>query len=156
MNKKGFTLVELLAAIVILGLLTLITVPAVTKIVKDNKNDLYLSQLQSFRDSAKAWGADNMFSNLPDQGNCILVQIKTLQDDGLVEPNVKNPKTGEIFNSKIENGKIVGTFVKIENSGSEKKNKYEYEIWDCDNSGCYTPDNTSNSYPSSCTIYTKN
>ena len=37
-NKKGFTLVELLAVIVILGVLLMIAVPAVQNVIKKAKN----------------------------------------------------------------------------------------------------------------------
>ena len=43
--KKGFTLVELLAVITLLGLLSLIVVPVVDKIIKDNKEKLYQTML---------------------------------------------------------------------------------------------------------------
>ena len=38
-NKKGFTLVELLAVIVILGVLLMIAVPAVQNVIKKAKNN---------------------------------------------------------------------------------------------------------------------
>ena len=39
MNKKGFTLVELLAVIVILGLIAVILVPKVQGVVRDSKKN---------------------------------------------------------------------------------------------------------------------
>ena len=60
-NKNGFTLVELLAVIVILSLLALLTSTAVTKLVKDSKEDLYQTQIELIKASAEAWGADNIY-----------------------------------------------------------------------------------------------
>ena len=43
MNKKGFTLVELLTVIVIISLVLMIVFPAVSKILKQNSDELYES-----------------------------------------------------------------------------------------------------------------
>ena len=140
MKNKGFTLVEILAAVTILALLALITVPAVTKPIKDSKNDLYKAQLSSFKESAKGWGVDNMYSTLPEIGDCIIVNLDTLIASGLVEPSIKNPKTGEEFDSGRH-----GIFVKIYNAGTNNKNKYVYEVYDC-TSSCYSQDSDETNY----------
>lgn len=43
MNKKGFTLMELLATIVIIGIVLMIVYPEISKISKKNNDDLYKS-----------------------------------------------------------------------------------------------------------------
>ena len=55
MKKKGFTLVELLAVITLLGLLGLIVVPIVTNTIENQriKTDLQLTKL--FEKSAKVY-----------------------------------------------------------------------------------------------------
>lgn len=52
-NKKGFTLVELLAVIVILGVLLMIAVPAVQNVIKKTKNNTTQKQAELFIDAAK-------------------------------------------------------------------------------------------------------
>lgn len=96
MNKKGFTLVELLAVIVLLGLIALIAAPAITGIIKQSKDSLSDSQKQSIEMSAKNWATDNM-GKLPSNGNCILVKLSTLQSGGYADLEIKDPKTGKIL-----------------------------------------------------------
>lgn len=52
-NKKGFTLVELLAVIVILGVLLMIAVPAIQNVIKKTKNNATQKQAELFIDAAK-------------------------------------------------------------------------------------------------------
>lgn len=95
MNKKGFTLVELLAVIVLLGLVALIAAPAITGIIKKSKDSLSDSQKTSIELSAKNWATDNMLKLPKNDGQCICVSLRTLQAGGYADLEVKDPKTGD-------------------------------------------------------------
>ena len=101
MNKKGFTLVELLATIIILGLLALLASTSVTKVIKESKGDLYTTQIKLVESAAEAWGAENI-DKLPDDNECKYLTIKNLQDYGLIDKDLKNPKTGERIDNNIK------------------------------------------------------
>ena len=60
MNKKGFTLIELIAVIVILALISLIVFPAVNSMIKNSKEKAYNVQIDEIIDAAK-----NYLSDLP-------------------------------------------------------------------------------------------
>ena len=60
MKKKGFTLVELLAVITLLGLIALITIPAITNTMSKQKEKLYYDQLNQLILAAQNWGTDNI------------------------------------------------------------------------------------------------
>ena len=59
MNKKGFTLVELLAVIVILGLLGALTIPLVEKIIKDNREKVHQVNVDTILNAAYDYAQTN-------------------------------------------------------------------------------------------------
>lgn len=64
MNKKGFTLVELLAVIAILAILVIIALPNVLSMFNNAKKDLFLTEAKNvFKESAKKYISDNMHSS---------------------------------------------------------------------------------------------
>ena len=77
MNKKGFTLVELLAVIIILSLLALLASTSVSKIVKDSKSDLYDTQINLIKSAYKRNKKINKF--LDDIKQNILKKINLMQ-----------------------------------------------------------------------------
>ena len=52
MNKKGFTLVELLAVIVIMALLAAVATPIVLTVQKNIKNKMYTAKVKMIKESA--------------------------------------------------------------------------------------------------------
>ena len=94
MDNKGFTLVELLAVVVILSLLALLTSTAVTKLVKDAKSDLSNTQIKLIEEATKTWSADNI-DDLPAAGECIYLTLEDLNNYGLINSNVTDPNTTE-------------------------------------------------------------
>lgn len=101
MNKKGFTLVELLAVIVILALLALLTSTAVTKLVKDAKEDLSETQIQLIKSAADTWIADNL-NNLPSSGDCGYLTLEDLKYYGLLDNTILDPKNSEEISNDLK------------------------------------------------------
>lgn len=105
MKNKGFTLVELLAVIVLLGLIALVAVPAITGIIKSGKESLSGSQKESIIMSAKNWASErDNISKLPAVGttNSVCVTLNTLQSSGYSDLVVKDPKTGDPMNVSVK------------------------------------------------------
>lgn len=101
MNKKGFTLVELLAVIIIISLLSLITSTAVTKLVKESKEDLYETQINLIKSAAQTWGADNL-TKVPDTGKCGYLTLLDLKEYGLIDSSVIDPNTSQEISDDIK------------------------------------------------------
>src|SRR5574344_580063 len=83
MNKKGFTLVELLGVIVILGVIASLTVPTITGIIKNNKEKTYNAQVNTIIDAAKNWSINN--TNYLSETSDLYVSLNWLINGGYIE-----------------------------------------------------------------------
>src|SRR5574344_2846698 len=98
MNKKGFTLVELLGVIVILGVIASLTVPTITGIIKNNKEKTYNAQVNTIIDAAKNWSINN--TDYLSETNDLYVDISAfsrlgyLENDSLIDPRDNSAITG--------------------------------------------------------------
>ena len=89
MKKNGFTLIEIIAVVVILGLILLIIVPNVNDILKRSKTTLNERQKELIISAARNWGMENLTST--SETMLEKITIKTLQDNGFLEDKeVKN------------------------------------------------------------------
>ena len=83
-NSKGFTLVELLAVIVIMGILMMVAIPSVSRTIENSRKDTFVDIAKSYANAVKTlWTADgltcgtaNTVSSAVDDGN-YYVQIDT-------------------------------------------------------------------------------
>ncbi len=120
MNRKGFTLIELIGVIVILALLTLIIVPNVVTYLQKGISDSKEYQEESIILSAKNWASDHK-NELPEKGNPLKLQLSVLQEGGYLDNSIKDPETGDVIdpNSKCV---VIST---------ENGKKYDYSLQDC-------------------------
>ena len=61
LNNKGFTLVEVLAVIVILSILVAIMVPTTSHLIQMNKESNYENLGKTFKSMAKGYLSDNRY-----------------------------------------------------------------------------------------------
>ena len=83
-NNKGFTLVELLAVIVIMGILMMVAIPSVTRTIENSRKDTFVDIAKSYGNAARnMWTTDNLTCNgtvssaVDDGDYYILINSKT-------------------------------------------------------------------------------
>lgn len=122
MKKEGFTLVELLAVIVIIGIIYLIVFPSVTSFIDKSKEKSYNIQVDLIEKASKKWVVDNtdeLLKKDPYHLNNINLTLTTLKKDGYLQDEfIENPKT-----KKIMTGCVVVSY-------QSNKNQYEYTYKD--------------------------
>lgn len=113
--KKGFTLVELIATIIVLAIVGVIAFPIINNIIKENKENLYKSQIEEIELAAEKWAYLNT-DLLPGNSETITVTILELKKAGFLPLDVRNPKTGELLPNDME---VTITLI---------NNKYIYDV----------------------------
>lgn len=136
-NIKGFTLVELLVSIVILGIITGISIPLIKNIQNANENRKYVTYADSLLSGAKLYNdayAEDLFGDL--ENGCAYISYEQLETKKLIKPIQIDGMTC----------KNEGTFVKIIKMGK----KYGYKVY----LNCTDMNNKNlKSYPKENTIY---
>lgn len=93
MNKKGYTMVELVGVVVLLAALLLIIIPVVSKTLKEGKQEVYNSQIESIKQTLSTWAINYK----PNKNEVVKITLSQLQKEGLVEHDIKNPLTDEFM-----------------------------------------------------------
>ena len=120
MKREGFTLVELLAMLVVLGILMAVAIPNITGILRNNKLNVIKSDAIKMVDTAKIKMSSLKEDKLPENGQCVVFSLNYLNDS---EDINTGPNGGEYL--KFESFVVVK---KVQVPGSPKTSKYEYYV----------------------------
>jgi general secretion pathway protein G len=88
MNRKGFTLIEILVVIVILGLLATLLVPKVISMIDEARIAKVKTDIKTFETALKMYRMDNGVYPTTDQGLIALIEKPE------INPEPKNWRTG--------------------------------------------------------------
>lgn len=115
MKKSGFTLVELLAVIVILGLLSAMVVTSVITILNNSKKDAYELLILEIRNAAKDYTDEHreILAGITFSHPKYTIYLLKLIQDQLIKSPVKNPKSNKMLNEDVTT--IV---IEMQNDGS--------------------------------------
>ncbi len=136
-KNDGFTLIEVIATIIIIGILAIITIPAISKYINSTRNTTYGAHEKSMEEAANSMMIDCINNNtcdLPDTGEKSLIYLNELTENGYLEA-LKSTDGKSNCNEIL-------SYVEIENTGNAN---YEYKA--CLYCGDYvTDDNVCTKY----------
>ena len=117
-NKRGFTIVELLSVIVIIGILTIIAVPTVTSLNNKSKEKIKNTKITQIEQSFLLWAKDNEKCFTTGGINCLCnnitnsnivectVTYKELADFGIIKYDKDEEIIDPVDNSTMNNNTI--------------------------------------------------
>ena len=91
-NQNAFTLVELLAVIVILAIVLIIAVPGVLSIINKTKDSAYDRQVDMIKDATKNYVTANTVTWSGDNPKSTLVTLDMLQAGGYLDKKILDPR----------------------------------------------------------------
>lgn len=116
-NNKGFTLVEILSVLVLIGLLFGIGVPAVSKISKNMKARSYKQKISLIEKAGELWGQDNkaLLQNVTCdidgiQYNCYKITIEDLIIEDYLDSEDKSTTK---FDNPIDDSSLLDYYVYV-------------------------------------------
>jgi len=92
-SEQGLTLIELLAVIVILGIMAAIAVPAVGGLIEKSRTQSFVSNSYAVKDAATYYLKDRV-ANDDDVGGQITYEL--LVEEGFLD-EIKDPDTGKLW-----------------------------------------------------------
>ena len=118
MKSKGFTIIELLAIIIIIGLIVLLITPAVNNLIENSENKSYNFQIKSIEDAAINFSIE--YGNSITDLDSFTIDLKLLKDLAFIDFDIRNPKTSKYFSDD--------TLITLtKNKGSYKASVIDYD-----------------------------
>lgn len=112
MNKKGFTLVEMLAVITILALVSTIAASSAVSITRQSKENLYCTKLSLIKSMAREYAINyekelNNSTDYFDGNKSIRIKVSDLIKSGKISPDKGESVLSPLDNSVLDDLEII-------------------------------------------------
>lgn len=140
LNNKGFTLVEVLAVVIILGVLTTIMVPTVSYVINQNKKSNYENVEKSILNAAKMYVSDNRYDMSIGECNDGIAAVTSFNDGKIMLTSLASYLSSEEIINPMDDSKKLdfnNSYVYIYFNCNSKEFIYEeFSGNDCDGKSC--------------------
>ena len=120
--KKGFTLIEIIGIIILLGLIAVLVYPTIIRLIGDSEDDLYKKNVQEVERLAANWASINEDKLPKVDKRGYYLKLEEMKNEGFIANDIINPKTGETMQG------CVGIIY----DGNKNRHTYKY-FENCDN-----------------------
>ena len=104
MNKKAFTLIEMIAAVIILSIIATIVTVSFKNVLTKNKEKRYAEFKRELEQAACVYidlSVNKAYKDTCYSSNKCNIKVKQLVDDGLISEKLKNPNTDEVVDQNL-------------------------------------------------------
>ncbi len=138
-KNKGFTLVELLAVIVILAIVSLIAVPSVNGLLRKNRTNMFCKKVESIEAAAKYYAQDNL-SDLATDSKMVIankIPIRLLVEKGYLKKDSDNCTVGSnCVTDPRDKSSLDNNYIDIYSENNRLYGRYLYNSEDADAKIC--------------------
>ena len=138
-KKKGFTLVELLAVIVILAILALIAVPNISSLVRKSKTNMFCKKVESIEAAAKYYAQDYLSDLATTDGTIVAnkIPLRLLVEKGYLKKDKEKCTIGvDCVTDPRDNSSLDNNYIDIYSENNRLYGRYLYTSLDATNKVC--------------------
>lgn len=132
MNRKGFTLIEVIMVIVIISLLVILLVPNIFVLIEKNNENSCDSLIKNIESAAKIYVTHNKYDlGFDCSGDAKTITLKTLVDSGDLKVDSSGKIINPVDNAVLYDNTITEVNVKVTYDCNTKVFTYVVVGFDC-------------------------